>query len=110
IIVAAGIIILSAILAVAFLWPISGPDQPPVDSAAAEPTKTIRIDVMEGQADVYVNDKLVGTTPLVYHASQGSRLQLVLKQPGYKDYVVPSFTVDATADSKPYRFVMDKAQ
>jgi serine/threonine protein kinase len=110
IIIAGGVLLLSIIVAAAILWPIPGPDQSPVNSAAAAPTKTIRIDVAEGRADVYVNDTLVGTTPLAYRASLGTRLQLVLKQPGYKDKVVPPITVDATADSKPYLITMERAQ
>jgi serine/threonine protein kinase len=77
--------------------------------AASGDMKTVHIDVREGHAEVYVNDQPMGQTPLEYHARVGEQLKLVLKQPGYKDKVVP-LTVDPTADSKLYTIPMDKSQ
>jgi len=77
---------------------------------ASGDTKTVHIDVLEGHAEVFVNDKPIGSTPLDYSAKVGDQLHLVLKQPGYKDRVPPPLTVDPTADSKPYMFTMEKSQ
>ncbi|HEY6329288.1 MAG TPA: serine/threonine-protein kinase, partial [Blastocatellia bacterium] len=63
----------------------------PSDSAGVE---TVNIDVAEGHALVYINDKPVGPTPLAYQAKVGERLDVVLRQRGYKDKVVPPITVD----------------
>jgi eukaryotic-like serine/threonine-protein kinase len=79
----------------------------PGDNAIVE---TVNIDVAEGRALVYINNQPVGPTPLAYHAKVGERLEVVLRQSGYKDKIVPPITVDTTAGSKPYMFTMDKVQ
>ena len=85
----------------------------PTPGYSSTPTaakKTVHFDVAEGHAEVYINDKQIGSTPIDYSANIGDHLQVVLKQHGYKDRVVPPITVDPTAGSKPYMFTMEKDQ
>jgi serine/threonine-protein kinase len=49
------------------------------------PMKSLRIESMEGPADVYIDGKLVGVTPYSLEAPVGERVHLVLKREGFLD-------------------------
>ncbi|MCC6928076.1 MAG: serine/threonine protein kinase [Gemmatimonadaceae bacterium] len=52
------------------------------DSVSRRP---LIIRVMEGTADVYINDVRVGTTPYTWRAPVGTEVQLTLRRPGCDD-------------------------
>jgi len=47
--------------------------------------KNLRIESMEGPADVYIDGKHVGVTPYSLEAPVGERVHLVLKREGFLD-------------------------
>jgi serine/threonine-protein kinase len=81
--VAAGLLVL-VVFAVA-LWPEIGPGpQPsPGPSPAAAATVRHHIDVMTGRAQVRVNGRAIGSTPVDYHGQPGETIEIELQQDGY---------------------------
>lgn len=61
-----------------------------------------------GPAQVYVNDKLVGTTPYQYQGSVGETIHVVLKQAGFQDKVPAPITI--TQLPQRYDFTLEKEQ
>ena len=49
------------------------------------PVKSLRIEAVEGPAEVYLNGQRVGTTPYKLDAPVGERVRLVLKREGFDD-------------------------
>jgi serine/threonine-protein kinase len=62
--------------------PGPGPD-PPASRVAGEPG-AVEIDVHQGEADVFVNGRLVGRTPYALRAPLGTSVDLELRQPGFR--------------------------
>ena len=54
-------------------------------AAKGPPMKSLRIESMEGPADVYIDGKHVGVTPYPLEAPVGERIHLVLKREGFLD-------------------------
>ena len=54
-------------------------------AVAQHPLKSLRIESMEGPAEVYIDGKHVGTTPYPLEAPVGERVHLVLKRDGFLD-------------------------
>jgi serine/threonine protein phosphatase PrpC len=55
-------------------------------------SREIIVSVIEGEADVYQDNRVVGQTPFTLRASLGERVSLVLRRNGYEDETV-SFVV-----------------
>ena len=66
----------------------------------------VQIRVTAGQAEVYIAGRSVGSTPLTYPARVGDKLDIVLKQPGYKDKALP-IEVGPNFGAKPFTVSMD---
>jgi serine/threonine-protein kinase len=80
------------------------------ESRAEESTLTgaqreVKIDVTVGQAEIYRDNELIGTTPYVLNERLGTDVNLTLKQPGYRDKPV-RFTI--TERKRSYSFLMEK--
>jgi serine/threonine-protein kinase len=74
--------------------------QPAVSSA--EP-KRVRIDVIDGKADVIRNDKIVGATPFDLEAAEGERVGLTLRRAGFQDKNVQ---IEVSSRKKVYTFTL----
>jgi serine/threonine-protein kinase len=75
---------------------------PPGESNAL---KTVRIDTLEGKADVYQNGQLVGQTPYEIKATSGEQVSLILKRNGFEDKPV-AFSITETAQD--YTFTLNR--
>jgi eukaryotic-like serine/threonine-protein kinase len=69
-----------------------------------EPRKTVRINTLEGRAEVFQNGQLVGSTPFEIQAALGEQVKVVLKREGYKDERV-EFAV--TENKKDYTITLN---
>lgn len=74
--------------------------QPTVSSA--EP-KRVRIDVIDGKAEVIRNDTIVGSTPFDLEATEGERIGLTLRRAGFQDKNVQ---IEVTNHKKVYTFTL----
>jgi serine/threonine protein kinase len=75
-----------------------------ITEASARDLKVVKVQVLEGEADVYQNDQKVGVTPYKLSEQIGKRVDLVLKRSGYKDKRV-EFSV--TENKKEYTISLD---
>lgn len=87
----AAAVILIAI--VAFLQIVASREQPSVSpsstgGAQRELLKTVTVDVSDGAAEVYRQDRLVGTTPFRVSARAGEKISLRLHRDGFQDVAV----------------------
>lgn len=74
--------------------------QPAVSSA--EP-KRVRIDVIDGKADVIRDDKIIGATPFDLEAAEGERVGLTLRRTGFQDKNVQ---IEVSSRKKVYTFTL----
>jgi hypothetical protein len=74
-----------------------------VAPAGVPATRTIRVDIMAGAAEVYCGDRLLGRTPFDFPAKLGADVRLVLRAPGRIDKPV-AFTVSEV--TRTWTFVM----
>ncbi|HVG38610.1 MAG TPA: serine/threonine-protein kinase [Pyrinomonadaceae bacterium] len=66
--------------------------------------KSVRVQALEGEAEVYQNDRKVGVTPYEFKERLGDKVELVLKRKGYADKRV-AFSV--TDNKKEYTIALD---
>lgn len=57
----------------------------PAPAAPAENLKVVTVDTANGQAQVFRDGRLVGTTPYRVTAKDGDKVDLILRRPGFKD-------------------------
>lgn len=109
------VLVLCAFLAIRFIGngrrtstssplPIAGTNQASTATKEAG-AKTVLIDVFEGRAEVYRDNRFLGTTPYELRASPGERIQLELRREGFQDKPV-EFTVSETRHV--YTFRMER--
>ncbi|MBZ5547097.1 MAG: serine/threonine protein kinase [Acidobacteriia bacterium] len=86
----------------------SAPSAPVQSSASAQDAqlKTITVDVVSGTAEVYRNDRRVGSTPFQLSARVGEKVELDLKQQGFQDLKV---AFDVT-ERPTYSYTMQRSQ
>lgn len=60
---------------------------PPPVSSPIKLTR-VKIDTIDGRADVYENNEYIGKTPYIKHAPTGSEIKIRLKRKGYQDKVI----------------------
>jgi eukaryotic-like serine/threonine-protein kinase len=70
----------------------------PTPGRAEEPRKTVKINTLEGRAEVFQNGQLVGSTPFEIHAALGEQVKVVLKREGYKDERVEFAVTESKKD------------
>jgi serine/threonine protein kinase len=99
-----------------YFWTNGGPSQAGITSnapvvreaditeASSHDLKVVKVQVLEGEAEVYQNDQKVGVTPYKLTEQLGKRVDLVLKRSGYKDKRV-EFSV--TENKKEYTISLD---
>jgi hypothetical protein len=75
-----------------------------VPSASGE-VRTVRINTLEGRADVYRDGQMVGTTPYEITAPLGEHVRLTLKRAGYEDELL-DFAI--TENKKEYTITMKR--
>ncbi len=84
----------------------NAPNKPPVSLrtavSSAEPRR-VRIDVIDGKADVIRNDRIVGSTPFDLEGAEGERVGLTLRRPGFQDKNVQ---IEVTSRKKVYTFTL----
>jgi protein phosphatase len=78
----------------------------PTTIAATATLREIAIHTLNGTAEVWDGDRLVGTTPYRLRATIGSEVDLVLRRAGHHDQVVH---FDVTEGRSEYSFVMERA-
>jgi serine/threonine protein kinase len=78
---------------------------PSAAPAASAEMRTVRINTLEGRADVYRNSQMVGTTPYEITAPLGERVRLTLKRAGYEDELL-DFVI--TENKKEYTITMKR--
>lgn len=112
----AAVVVLFGLFAALYLAFGGGPPTPPVNQnqAVLLPEKTlaiadanlrsVRVQALEGEAEVYQNDQKVGSTPYELKERLGQRIELVLKRKGYADKRV-AFSV--TDNKKEYTIALD---
>jgi predicted Ser/Thr protein kinase len=70
-------------------WNHGPPPPPPVVANPLDPrpldTRTVTVDTMDGVAQVFRGEKLVGATPYRIQAQTGEKIELVLRREGCKD-------------------------
>jgi serine/threonine-protein kinase len=95
----------TAALAVALAAGLALMHNPPPRSPAPQAEwKTVSIDSVGGQASVYREGKLVGSTPVQIRGRPGERVVLILKRLGSRDLLV-----DFTVTERSYTYTMDVA-
>ena len=79
----------AVVMSVILFWPTPSP--PPINAAVTQPSatpavngelRTIHIDAVDGQAEVYQFGQRLGTTPHALHARVGERISLELRREG----------------------------
>jgi len=78
---------------------------PTAATAASAEMRSVRINTLEGRADVYRNSQMVGTTPYEITAPLGERVRLTLKRAGYEDELL-DFVI--TENKKEYTITMKR--
>jgi len=74
----------AALIVVAAVVLTVRPHPGPVPSPAADAGQAVEISVQEGRAEVFVNGQRAGLTPYELHAPLGTRVDLELRQPGFR--------------------------
>ena len=118
-----GVLLLFAVIGIG-IWAITGgeekmPEKVPAKTVAAEiknkppislqpavssaEPKRVRIDVIDGKAEVLRNDKIVGATPFDLEAAEGERIGLTLRRAGFHDKNVQ---IEVTNHKKVYTFTL----
>jgi len=118
----AGVVFLAVITVAIYMVASSGGansanegKQPPVVSstdgvagaAGAQQMATIEISVVEGQAEVYRGDQLLGKTPYYLKAPIGQSIDLTLKRSGFADKNVE---LTISPNKKVYTYMMESAE
>lgn len=84
---------------------VTTPSSRPVAPALGT-IREIAIHTVNGSAEVWDGDRLVGTTPFRIRAAIGSEVDLVLRRSGHRDHLVH---FDVTEGRSEYSFVMERS-
>lgn len=83
---------------------VNGNNRQSLPGRPDELRKTVKINTLEGKAEVFQNGQLVGSTPFEIQAALGEQVKVVLKREGYKDERV-EFAV--TENKKDYTITLN---